>query len=418
MYRKFIITSLAFIIITGKVFSAGDCLIKDSPAPALSKYIENNKIVLKNITKGITNSGTKKSQNSNVLSMFNKIITWDNYGSYFKYYVSFPIANDVSSEVKRDYSMLDNEWKWLTEYLNKIIKLWYNNVEIKNICEWIAPEECSLEWTASKIVWELIKNQSAIINIYRLTVMWDTTEINKENILQLVDNTKFIDELEKHYWFWKNCTASDWSFFATIMEKIKKIEFKNDKYKGWIKEWKDAWNLLVWNKTDKKLEENLLKKELAKQWISWARAEAVIGNLKKYNQGWWMSIDNNYVANTFTNLAASIQRETREFKKDIFSDFWKDEGSKTITITNILGKDDENTLTESIAKKVSELYNTELPFIAIWDTNTEMIRTDIIDMHNNLNKSIDILNNKTCEVAVKVCKDQDTQNWNCWKCNK
>jgi hypothetical protein len=41
--------------------------------------------------------------------MYNKILNWDNYNSYFDYYVIFPLSNDVTMEVKRDYSSLENE---------------------------------------------------------------------------------------------------------------------------------------------------------------------------------------------------------------------------------------------------------------------------------------------------------------------
>jgi hypothetical protein len=320
-------------------------------------------------------------------------------------------------EVKRDYSSLENEWKWLTNYLDKIIKLWYDNIVIDNICDWITSEECSLGWTSLEIVWALIKNQANIINIYRLIVMWDTTLEDEEKFFQLVNNSTFIDELKSNYWFWNNCAASKWSFFATIMEKIKNIDLKNASYKSWVKEWKDAWELLMWTKTDEKLEENLLRDELANQWISWSRADAVVWNLKRFNQTWWYSIDNNFITNTFKYLAKSIEREIKQFKKDVFSDFWKDSNTKTISINNILGKDDEHKLNTSIAKKVSEMYNNELPFIAIWDTNTEMIRVNIIDMHNNLNESINMLNKETCPNAKITCESQDSWNWNCWKCN-
>ena len=418
MIKRICITFLVFFIFSLKVCSA-DCLIKDKSANSLSKYIDNNRKIITNITKWISNSDIKRSSNTknHILNNLNKLITWDNYGSYFDYYVIFPISNDISKEVWRDYYLLENEWEWLTNYLNKIVKLWYDNILIEDVCNWIQ-EKCDFSWTSSKIIWKLIKNQSEIINIYRLTVMWKMTNYEKEKILQLVDNSVFINELEKNYWYWKNCTTSKWSFFTQILDKIKKIDFANADYKKWIKEWKDAWALLIWNRPWKnwnpELEKKLLQKELSRQWISWSKAEAILGNLERFNQtDWgWLTIDNNFITNSFKHLGQSIQREITKFQKNIIKEFSKDKSSENITIHNFLNKNEENKLTENIATQISEIYNKELPFIAIWDTNTDMIRVDIIDIHNNLNDSIEILE-KLIPISEKVCNDQDRGNGRC-----
>lgn len=415
MIKKIIITLFIFLTLNSSVFWS-DCSIWDETWEEITQYINNIDKIIKNITTEISNSDaeTNKNTKDGILNMFNKIVSWENYDSYFDYYITFPLSNDISKEVKRDYKLLEKKWEWLTEYLEKIVELWYDEISITNACEWIT-EECNLFWTASEVTWQLIKNHTKVINVYRLVVMWDITTNDGEYKLQLVDNNSFIDNLIEHYWYWNNCTASDWSFFATIKESIQNINFKNDNYKEWVKEWKDAWALLVWNKTDdeyQQIEKELLKEELGNQWIAWTRAEWVLENLEKYNQSGWFTPDNNFLTNSFWHLKDSITREITEFKKDIFEEFLEDSSTDTIPIHHLLTKDEEFELTENIAKSVSELYNNELPFLYIWDSNTEMIRTDIIDMHNNLTDSINILNELQA-VSEKVCNDQSRWEGKC-----
>jgi len=53
---------LSILLISFTTFSQAwaACLIKDKPAPALSEYIKNNRLVIKNITNSIVDSKNKK----------------------------------------------------------------------------------------------------------------------------------------------------------------------------------------------------------------------------------------------------------------------------------------------------------------------------------------------------------------------
>jgi hypothetical protein len=71
-----------------------------------------------------------------------------------------------------------------------------------------------------------------------------------------------------------------------------------------------------------------------------------------------------------------------------------------------LKNENNRKINEEIATKISEIYNNELPFSEKSDINTDKIRARIINMHNNLNASIEILDN-TIKVSQKVCNSQD-----------
>jgi len=424
MYKKIFIFCFLFLYITSWV-NAGSCWISEWPPKALKDYLKNNSTIIKNVTSEITKSYKWPDKeilttlNENRVWMFNSFINWAWYWSYFKYFVSFPLVNDISKEVKRDYRLLENEWKWLNKFLETVSRKWYN-IDIKDACKWIK-SNCNLNWNALDIVGALIKNQSYVIDIYRKAVMWD--EISGYELI-LVDNTnnKFVDDIIKYYWIWNNCVNSEDSFSAKVWEKIKSIWDYSNNYKDWVDKWKEAIALINWDNVTDEYEEELLTKELSRQWISWKKAAAIIWNLQRFNCSWdfdtsactwWYSLDNNFVYNSFKHIWKQISDQISDFNKDVIQEFLNsNEGKETTSINSILGDSEKIEINLDIAESVSQIYNNELPFIEIWDKNTVLIRTDIINMHNNLNNAIKTLE-KTIEIAEKVCNDQDTWNWMC-----
>lgn len=223
MTKKIIITFLLFFstIINWRVFA--ECLIKDDTADFLSEYITNEQKIISNITSQIKSSSEEENTNiwDYMLWVFNNLISWEWYKSYFLYYVYFPLWHDITKEVKRDYSLLENEKDWLDKYLNFITKKWYN-FQIENVCEWVS-QDCNLYWTSVDIIAKLIKNHSSIMNIYRKSVMWDiSSEDEYDLILVNNENNNFINDMINYYWLGNNCEDSEDSFFATIWKKWKK----------------------------------------------------------------------------------------------------------------------------------------------------------------------------------------------------
>jgi hypothetical protein len=152
MIKKISIFILVLLMATSWVNATGSCLISDWTSESLKKYLKNNQIIIRNITNSIktANENSDSKIKDNLIWMFNNIINWTWYTSYFIYYVSFPLSNDISKEVKRDYSILEKEWKWLNNFLKVIAKKEYN-IQIENVCEWI-DTECNLNWTSIEII--------------------------------------------------------------------------------------------------------------------------------------------------------------------------------------------------------------------------------------------------------------------------
>ena len=376
------------------------------------------KLVIKNINNAIItsneNNKSEKSIKNYVVWAFNKIINWTGYESYFEYYVIFPLANDVPKEVQRDYALLTKESEWLTNYLKVVAKKWIN-IKIETACNGIDEVECNLEWDIIDIVWKIAKNQTQIIDIYRRAVMWKLNENEKIDDLILVDNSenKFIKEIIKNYWLGNNCLKTKESFFVSIWNKIKEIWQLNELWQKWMKEWKEAFDLLIWNKPTENIEKELLKQELARQWISWDRAQAVMKNLEEFNQNWWYTKDNNFITNTFEHLWDVIEYEKNKFNTNVIEEFGKLSWEQnTKTITSLLDESGKVKINLYIAESVSKIYKHELHFVALSIKTSNLSRVDIINLHSELNKWILILSDLK-KVSERVCNKQSTWEWIC-----
>lgn len=444
MLKKFFITLLVFIFFIQFSY-AEDCDIKNWPSKEILEYLSNNKQIISNITKELTTkSASVRVDNIEQIKTFwdvfnyNEIIDWKWYMDHLDYFIVFPLSNDVTYETKRDYSILENEYDSLNNYLKTIIKKWYNNVQIDTACYWMDIKfKCNLSWTAWKILGELIKNHSNLINNFKNAVIgW-----NNFKELQLVSED-FSDKLKKDYWKTSWCTSWKWSFFNEIKENISTIRELNEQWKRWLKDWDDSWNLLVWKTDDRKLEKDLLIKELNKQWISWSKADAMVRNLDEFNNtGFSWVWKNNFIVNSAKYFWDWITNQLKNFNTDVFQDFlslWKELSNSIVsTIKNVFSwSTSENTnnnksennqqiatekllnnkswinIDVEIATSVNKVYSKEIPFMYVWNSQSTQIRSDLLNLHNNLSNSIKILI-ETAWLSKKVCNSQDQWNWNC-----
>lgn len=468
MLKKIFITLLVFIFFIQFSY-AEDCNIMNWPSKDILEYLSNNKQILANITKELTTKSPsvrvdniKQIKNTfwDVFN-YNEILDWKWYMDHLDYYIIFPLSNDVTYQTKRDYSILENEYDSLNNYLKTIIKKWYNKVTIETACKEIDKKfKCNLSWSAWDILGILIKNHSNLIDNFKSAVIgWDNF-----NELILV-NENFNENIKKDYWKTSWCASIEWSFFNEIKENISIIRELNEQWKRWLKDWDEAWSLLVWKTDDRKIEKELLIKELDRQWISWSKADAMINNLEKFNTPWvgfsWIW-ENNFVVNSAKYFWEWIVNQIENFNTDVFQEFIgvvKMVGNAVESVSDTVeiavesvsdtvkdtieyitwnqnnnisennSKNNQQIATEKllnnkswinidleIATSVNEVYSKEIPFMYVWNSQTEQIRSDLINLHNNLSNSIKILN-ETCEVSVKVCKSQDSLLWNCWSCN-
>jgi hypothetical protein len=448
---KIKIAIFILIIIPFNSYAEWVCLIKDKTAVILTDYIKNDRQVIKNITNEIIKNANnldqqkineeqlaktsfeKKELNiknkfkdawlkvereaNEISSIFNEIFNFTGYHSYFKYFINYPLFNEVPFQVKRDYAILDNENKGLIEYIKKLDQNWTNKIIIKNACKWIIKwlEWCKilLNWKNTKeIIWKLIKNNSLILDLYRTTVMWEQNNITNDQLI-LVDNN-FILNLNKYYWTKSvsACNSEEKWFFKQISEAISNINLMNKQAKDWIQKWKDSYALLIWNKPDEenKIEQKKFKEYLDNKWIPSDKQAILNKNLKEYNSKGF-SLNNNFIENSYNYTIWKFKKDLNLWKKE---NIWESvkKWTKQINLNQLKKIENNSIITRKIQYRITELYQNEIPFTAASDIHTENLRAKIINSHLNLQDSINLLE-KTIKISQKVCNSQ----WWWWNCN-
>lgn len=307
--KKLLIIIFLISIIPNYTFAAWACLIQDKSAEVLSEYVKNNRKIIRNLTKNIKQENNTKSTDkwffdwiandlsqakNQSISVFNELFNYPWFYSYFNYFAVHPISNEVPYQVKRDYKILEKEHEWLIKYVKSLDTTWWWNITVKDACSWV-DKNCNLDNKTSKeVIWELIKNNDRIMDLFRLVVMWESWNFEWELIL--VDNN-FQLEIEKNYWpdSISECNATEWWFFDTITKAIDNIKLLGQEWEDWIQMWRDAWDLMLWTEPDTQIlaEKDVFREYLSDEWISLENQNIMNDNLIKYNQ-WWLSLNNNY----------------------------------------------------------------------------------------------------------------------------
>ncbi len=427
--KKLLIILFLISIIPNYTFAAWACLIQDKSAEVLSEYVKNNRKVIRNLTKNVKQENNTqntdkwfldwiKSDLSNAknqsISIFNELFNYPWFYSYFNYFAVNPISNEVPYQVKRDYKILEREHEWLIKYVKSLDTTWWTNVTIKDACSWV-DNNCNLNNKSSKeIIWEIIQNNDRIMDLFRLTVMWESGEFDEELIL--VDNN-FKLEIEKNYWpdSISECNATEWWFFDTISKAIDNIKLLWQEWEDGIQMWRDSWDLMLWTEPDTQIlaEKDVFRDYLSDEWISLENQNIMNDNLIKYNQ-WWLSLNNNFIANTVSATFQKIDDQLWSWKQAVLWDFFSqnDTSWKDVVINNIQKATDNSKVSIDLKERIAKMYNDELPFAAASDVNTETLRAKIIETHMSLDDSINVLEN-TIKVSQKVCKSQDAKRWKC-----
>jgi len=265
-----------------------------------------------------------------------------------------------------------------------------------------------------------LENNDKVTDLYRLTVMWESITYSSDDFMLVKDD--FIEKMMESYWPDSvDACNTEWDLLEKVVKAIKNINLLNEEAEKWIDEWKEAWQLLIWNRPEeaKKIEKEELKKYLAESWIPYENQKIINSNLEKYNQ-WWIDENNNFITNSIKTSFTKISEELKKWKKEIaqtfFEESWKinmSDPNSSIS-TNDLKKASWNSdISKTIQEDISKLYEAEVPFAAVWDTNVDKLRSKIVGTILNLNDSIDTLNIKTCKKAEKFCNTQDKWRWKC-----
>lgn len=411
------LTSFSFTYAEG---GCSSCKIKDAPTKELQNYIENQKKVISRIKskaswKTDTSSLTKIEEQ--FTSSMNSLLDFDTYFDDFNY-IKLELFTSVPKEIRRDKIKIENE---LTKVQNEIeisIKRRYSgiNVNWKDICQWVENCEKVMSWTVLDVLTKIAKNNSKILSLYKNSILWQNT--TKDRLYLVPDD--FYEKLIKSYnkTTLMSCSQCDWWFFKEMSDKIKKISDNMKSTWNATKYWKDAWNLLIWNVTDadlKKLEKDLLTKELAAQWLSKKQSQIILDNLEKFYDKtwwWWYSTENNFISNTIASITNAIWIYIDTFsdvitylKEQDFIWWW-------IPITIVATEMKKKDVTKEIYTDMWKVYSVLVKEASMQSIVDEKSIEKLIAIHTTISKIIQNLE-KTVEPAQRVCKDQCWWVWNC-----
>lgn len=415
--KKIILTF--FILLSIPINTFAWCLIQWWPADVLLELVKNNQIVMANIAwaeplaswwnSTISSKSFITKFQWNMEGVFNDLFSFRTYDSYVQYFAIFPMLNEIPVEVERDYVLLNSEITRQIEFLKKIAKQWKMDYIVENPCEWIDGICEFKKWVTVRVaIWELLKNTDDIIDLYRWTVVWEQHNSKIWDYSLTTNNFKL--EIEKHYsqWAYNLCSQEDW-FKATVDEAIISIKWLVTSAEDGIKEWREAWAMLFDStpSEEAELEKKLLKEYLSDIWLDNDEWAIIIANLEKYNLE-WLSVNNNFVTNTFKLIENNIADEVESFKTEVLWDFTEEED---MSLDEIKYRSNNAKSTKEIQERIIRMYETELPFAAIWDINTEELRANIIETHSSLDIWIRILN-RWIPKSQKICNSQ----WWGWIC--
>ncbi len=422
LFLKFLLISLTIFSTNIAFWDCNSwCKIKDWPAEVLNNYLTNLKKLSNNFNSQISNLETNtwiwreiSKTRKNIQLSFNKIISWDSYYSLFDFFVLYWTKKEYVVEVWRDYNLLEKENIALKKYLDRVIKRWYDEwkIDIEKLCSWV--ENCSFNSNiAFEVISEIIKNHDAVMDYYRLSIVWKRNDFNKE-IIFVPKNFK--DEFANYYneYTTNNCSQCEWATFDRISKQIDIISNWQQSAKDWMKSWQDAIAMLDWTLSDReqeRQERKLLEAQFRVNWTSLNSSNNILNNLSKYNENWWFSLDNNFITNTFDSIKNSVKSQINSFKDTILEKF-KNTARNDIPTQEFNKSDSWLKTTAEIEEKIAQMYQIELPYANLQDNTLESLQSRIIELHYNLTQSIKNLD-WTVKTSQKVCNDQWRGLWVC-----
>lgn len=402
--KKILITFFVLISLSISNISYAECIIESWPTDSLETYIKDLRKVVTNVTREASREERWIKVRNEILRWMNSIISSQDYITEFDFYIYESIFSEIPSQIKRDDKMLSKEIENLEKYLWVLSKRWLYKVNITNACDWVK-WYCSLSWNAWDIIVSLLGNTKKIKNWIQISTTWKS-EYDLNNLV--LTNEKLVSDIKTVYKNAKSeCSNADWGFFWEIKKKITDIAYNNKEAEDWIKEWQEAWSMLVWSVINKnpELEKELLAKELKRQWVPSDQAQTILDNLDKYNNWWWYSLQNNPISNTFRDISNSISTQWNSFSESISEWFW-DDNKESLAIKDLINNSQKIEISNTIKNTIEKKYKEQLIFAQMQDTNTTKIVWKIISIHNSLWLSINELE-KTISISEKVCCDQN-----------
>lgn len=310
MKRTAAILVLALSATSG--FSSADaaCTIKESPAKSLQEYVKNVDEILKKAveTNGKTqcNAHSEGQRNgisdaeqaqSSVVGSVNRALTAENVVTSFRYTVDLVTRSELPAGIRRDHALLDRKQKAIISTIDAT----YANCGAEQVMEGNASKYGSSTEgrKVGKVLESLLENNTNVMKLYREAVLGDPGTVVTVDYAP----DSFIPDVMKEYGPAAlaecNVSGGEGSFFDKVKGAVDRIGNLGDVMQRGTDDWKKAFALLRDPNTDvaKKREEELLRKELARQGMSTLSADRAVANLKAFNAGrGWQGLNGSAMA--------------------------------------------------------------------------------------------------------------------------
>ncbi|MBP8016507.1 hypothetical protein KAZ01_00720 [Candidatus Gracilibacteria bacterium] len=446
--KKIIATFL--ILFTGffseNLFAADDCdksstpevkptctVIESGPSEKISKYVSDLTIVFSEIKNNIkpncgggkngenNASATLKQGTSQILGDVNKNLDFSSFLSSWEFYLKPIFTGEVVDPLFRDHDLIRRQQDKINNITSQAGSNCALSLEIKGtkIADTIGKygvnkaKLATIEGTLSEL--RILNNK--VTNFYRCVVTdIMVCDLKPENgSTEKTDLDDLVLDIQgdaKNKGNYKGCKATkmNWDKFAC---KLKKVWDSGLGYEKGIEEWKKALTLLSAvgkSKSDeeyKKLEKELLAKELGKQGLNTQASAVILKNLDNFNacsddgiKCFVKNISNSVV--TVINQFEEIW--VKDFKNEIFS---KGSTNKFIQKVEKLGE------TKGINEEITENYNRIKSQLTLDDTNLDKNIGNLLQVHQiliDLNQKLEKDGTKT---SKKVCDSQAKGIGNC-----
>ncbi len=408
------------------------CTVEWWPSDDMSNYISDLDSIFWEIKSSINSSTCDKDwgaiadlkQLKSIVTNTNQILDFWSFLSSWEFYLTPLYKWEVVQPIFRDNKLLEKQ----QEKINNIERQASSACALETKITWTKIQELwTLYWlkqldTVWNVLIELRNLNNKVINYYRCVIN-DETDINCE-FDSIFDSSNGLDKLKSSILSeYATCKTRwiSWDFFSC---KITKVIESGIWFEKWIKEWEKAIVLLrwaFWAATDKskKLEKELLAKELQRQWISAKAAAIILQNLEdSYKEDWcpdswvecfvkniWKSV--NWIVNNVKEIINEISNEI--FPKDQPSSWWETKMPSTISseFSKLFDKD-------KINKEIIEDYI----FLKWLQTQSNVNLDKNIWILLEINYELADLNanifNKWIESIEKTCSNYQAKGgWNC-----
>ena len=393
-----------------------NCRIKDNPSPWLERYFQNVETILSNLNSHSRSSSNNQSfisdlnaERQRVIWSLNRTLNFWEYYCSFDYFVSLNITNETPSQVRRDSQRLEQIWERINQILENTERRWAGWFIWENICNGV--QNCSFTWreTLRDILVRLAQNNSVILQHFRASILEKPCAPNSDLILV---PWNFLSELQLYY----NkdtltaCSSCKDEFAWRTMERIQNISFKNSNYREWMQAWRDAWAMLKWwfspswnPETRERNRDEWLERDGKNSNI----VNIIHNNRERYNAGWLStnSTDENASSNARTQVNPSIPSFNEALRQEMQ---WRE----SIPISAVPRTQWEISRTQTISDTISDMYNSQIPYSLIQDTQSEETLLRMIRMHVRLSESINLLE-RFRPRSERVCDRQWTGMWQC-----